>query len=193
MRLLRVKPWRWTGEEPTRDVWRVRSMPGVFRARCIGKGRARTRAEFTNLRLMATGNRTVADHPRSASAIVGPLVAALGLPNTIIAARLTTLPTGAAASSLVTSALGDKRCAAHSYSPTPRDATLLDACGHCDRLAARLRNALSGVYLPRQCRARSNGPARTSLRGICRASRCDSDVVRVRGVPLLPWSAWRCC
>ena len=100
MRLLdAIGPWRWTGGEATRDVWRVRLISICFPwTKYRWKKRVGELAEkFANLRLIAalkSAGRprrtpviaTVGFHP-----IVAPLVAALGLPQArIVAARLST-------------------------------------------------------------------------------------------------------
>ena len=94
MRLLdMIKPWRWTGGEVTRDVWRVRLVT-LLLPRTGHHWRQRVASlatAFTNLRLLAAldthgGTPIIATagfHP-----IVAPLVAALGLPQAqIVAAR----------------------------------------------------------------------------------------------------------
>jgi len=156
-----VKPWRWTGGEVTRDVWRVRlisiSFPWIqsrWRNRVADLAR-----QFTNLRLMA-----VLKNPDSAliittagfQTIVGPLVAALGLPRTkIVAARVSTfadrldgklhLAVGALGADTVRQALV--------LTDSAQDITLLNACARPLRAVwpeAQHRNALSGVYMPGQ-------------------------------------------
>ena len=103
MRMLDViKPWRWTGGEVTRDVWRVRLallfFPWVKRnwSRRVGK----LAKEFTNIRLMealSVRASTITDGPASMPVvattgfqeIVTPLITALGFPKEqIIASRV---------------------------------------------------------------------------------------------------------
>lgn len=89
-----VQPWRWSGGDATRDVWRVQLI------RCLfpwTKGRwckevSRLAREFTNVPLM----KVLKEQPQfivvtiGFTPIVQPLVAALGLPNTrVISARPT--------------------------------------------------------------------------------------------------------
>ena len=90
MRLLDlVKPWRTTGGEVTRDVWRVRLISMCFPwTGSLWRKRVTTLAtDFTNLRLMAVLG-TPGASPIIATAgfepIVAPLVAALGLPQALI-------------------------------------------------------------------------------------------------------------
>ncbi len=89
-----VQPWRWSGGDATRDVWRVQLVRWLF-PWTMGRWRmqvSRLAQEFTNTPLlMALKERpqiivvTIGFTP-----IVEPLVAALGLPNTrVISARPT--------------------------------------------------------------------------------------------------------
>ena len=94
MRLLDVvKPWRWTGGQVTRDVWRVRLiyMCLPWTANRWKHRVAALAVDFTNQRLMAA--LTPSTQPIISTAgflpIVAPLVAALGLPQAqIVASRL---------------------------------------------------------------------------------------------------------
>jgi hypothetical protein len=89
-----VKPWRWSGGEPTRDIWRVRLVVGIFpwvRFRWARKVRGLAQI-FGNAQLLAAFEQH-AIQPIVLTAgfrpIVTPLVAALGLPEAqIVAARL---------------------------------------------------------------------------------------------------------
>jgi hypothetical protein len=179
MRLLDlVKPWRWTGGEMTRDVWRVRSIAWFFpRTLHRWKGRVTELAQnFTNLRLMAAlanPGKTPIITTVGFDPIVTPLVAALGLPQAqIIAARLTTFADRRGGKlSLVTSALGDETVrSALVLTDSAQDLTLLDACARPLRTVwpeARLRKALSGVYLPGQYLSQVKRPGtRYIVRGI---------------------------
>ena len=160
MRMLDViKPWRWTGGEATRDVWRVR-----FISKCFPWTRNRWKSQvaglaknFTNLRLMAALKTpgttpiitTVGFHP-----IVTPLVAALGLPQAqIIAARLSTFADRREGKlHLTVDALGNDTVRhALVLTDSAQDLTLLDACARPLRTVwpeARYRRALSGVTCP---------------------------------------------
>lgn len=162
MRLLDVvKPWRWTGGEATRDVWRVRLISTCFPAT---ENRWRNRVaglakDFTNLRLMSALKRPGA-MPIITTAgfqsIVAPLVAALGLPQAqIVAARLSTFADRRDGKlHLAVVALGDDTVRrALVLTDSAHDLTLLDACARPLRAVwpeARHNRALSGVYLPGQ-------------------------------------------
>jgi len=173
-----VKPWRWTGGEVTRDVWRVRliymCLPWTgsrWKNRVAGLAR-----NFTNLRLMAAV-KTPGAKPIIATAgfqpIVAPLVAALGLPNAqIVAARLSTFADRRNGKlHRVVDVLGkDTVHRALVLTDSPQDLTLLDACARPLRAVwpeARHRSALSGVYLPGQYLTQVKRPgARYIVRGI---------------------------
>jgi phosphoserine phosphatase len=179
MRLLDVvRPWRWTGGEVTRDVWRVRLISMCFpRTGAHWKSRVATLATgFTNLRLMAVlGDpgrapiiATAGFHP-----IVAPLVAALGLPRSrIVATRVWTFADRRAGKlHLAISALGDDTVRrALVLTDSAQDLTLLDACARPLRTVwpeAHYRRALSGVYLPGQYLSQVKRPgARYIVRGI---------------------------
>ena len=179
MRILDViKPWRWTGGEATRDVWRVRLISMCFpwtvtrwESRVAGLAKS-----FTNLRLLeavkAPGTipiiTTVGFEP-----IVAPLVAALGLPDAqIVAARLSTFADRRDGKlHLAVGALGDDTVRrALVLTDSAQDLTLLDACARPLRAVwpeACHRHALSGVYLPCQYLTHVKRPgARYIVRGI---------------------------
>jgi hypothetical protein len=182
MRLLdAIGPWRWTGGEATRDVWRVRLISICFPwTKYRWKKRVGELAEkFANLRLIAalkSAGRprrtpviaTVGFHP-----IVAPLVAALGLPQArIVAARLSTFADRRDGKlHLALGALGDDwvRCALV-LTDSINDLTLLNACARPLRTVwpeARPTRALSSVYLPGQYLTQVKRPgARYILRGI---------------------------
>ncbi len=161
MRILDViKPWRWSGGEVTRDVWRVRLIsicfPGTGNRWSIRV--VELAKNFTNLRLMEalkTGTlpiiTTLGFHP-----IVAPLVAALGLPQAqIVAARFSTCADRRAGKlHLAVNVLGhDIVSRALVLTDSAQDLALLDACALPLRTVwpeARYRRALSGVYLPGQ-------------------------------------------
>lgn len=161
MRLLdAIKPWRWTGGEPTRDVWRVRLIsicfPGTLKRwkRRVG-GLAQN---FNNRRLLAVlGSATTPIITTVGfESIVTPLVAALGLPQArIIAARLWTLADRRNGKlQLALAALGvDTVNRALVLTDSANDIDLLDACARPLRTVwpeARYSPALNGVYLPGQ-------------------------------------------
>lgn len=179
MRLLDfIKPWRWTGGETTRDVWRVRLIYMCFPwtgSRWKNKV-ARLAAHFTNQRLMAVLNVPGAT-PIIATAgfhsIVAPLVAAIGLPHVqIIAARLSTFDDRRNGKLQRTvGVLGDDAVRrALVLTDSAEDLALLDACARPLRVVwpeAHRRNALSGVYLPGQYLTHIKRPgARYIVRGI---------------------------
>lgn len=179
MRMLDViKPWRWTGGEATRDVWRVRLISACFPwvQSCWKNRVAQLAARFTNLRLMAA-LKTPGTKPIITTAgfqpIVAPLVAALGLPQAqIIAARLSTFADRRDGKlQLVVGALGDDTVRrALVLTDSAQDLTLLDACARPLRAVwpeARHQHALSGVYLPGQYLTYVKRPgARYIVRGI---------------------------
>jgi hypothetical protein len=179
MRLLDlIKPWRWTGGEVTRDVWRVRLICTCFprTARHWRSRVAALAARFTNLRLMAalgTLGRTPIIATVGFEPIVAPLIAALGLPGArIIAARLSCFDDRRVGKlHLVASALGaDTIRRALVLTDSARDLTLLDACARPLRAIwpeARYRHALSGVYFPGQYITLVKHPgARYIVRGV---------------------------
>jgi hypothetical protein len=156
-----VKPWRWTGGEPTRDVWRVRLICMVFpwtrrRWNAHVTGLARN---FSNLHLLdvlrtrrnATIIITVGFEP-----IVTPLIAALGLPDVrVIAPRLNSFEDrrrGKLQSAI--DAIGeDVVRRGLLITDSLQDLALLEACARPLRTVwpeARYRRALSHVYLPGQ-------------------------------------------
>jgi hypothetical protein len=179
MRMLDViKPWRWTGGEPTRDVWRVRLISICFpwtgnrwKRRVAGLAK-----NFTNLRLIAalkTPGTTPIITTVGFQPIVAPLVAALGLPQArIVAARLTTFADRRDGKlHLAVGALGDDIVRrALVLTDSAQDLTLLNACARPLRTVwpeARYRLALSGVYLPGQYLTHVKRPgARYIVRGI---------------------------
>jgi len=173
-----IKPWRWTGGEVTRDVWRVRLISTFFPwTRTRWKNRvAGLATRFTNLRLMAA-LKTPGTAPIITTAgfqpIVAPLVAALGLPQAqIVAARLTTFADRRAGKlDMAVGALGGETVRrALVLTDSAQDLTLLDACARPLRAVwpeARYRRALSGVYLPGQYLTQVKRPGtRYIVRGI---------------------------
>lgn len=179
MRMLDViKPWRWTGGEATRDVWRVRLISVCFpRTRYHWKNRVAELAKsFTNRRLLAaleTPGTTPIITTVGFQPIVAPLVAALGLPQArIVAARLSTFDDRRDGKlHLAVGALGDDTVRrALVLTDSAQDLTLLNACARPLRTVwpeARYRRALSDVYLPGQYLTHVKRPgARYIVRGI---------------------------
>ncbi|HMH18333.1 MAG TPA: haloacid dehalogenase-like hydrolase [Burkholderiales bacterium] len=173
-----VKPWRWTGGEATRDVWRVRLISTCFpwtgnrwKNRVAGLAK-----NFTNLRLMAalkTPGTTPIITTAGFQPIVAPLVAALGLPQArIVAARLSTFADRRDGKlHLAVGALGDDTVRrALVLTDSAQDLTLLNACARPLRTVwpeAHHRRALSGVYMPGQYLTQIKRPgARYIVRGI---------------------------
>lgn len=179
LRLLDVlRPWRWSGGEVTRDVWRVSLITMCFPLTgAHWRSRVATLAPaFGNTRLIAAlqvpGSvpiiATAGFHP-----IVAPLVAALGLPGSrIVAARVWTFADRRAGKlHLALGALGDDTVRrALVLTDSAQDLTLLDACARPLRTVwpeAHYRHALSGVYLPGQYLSQVKRPgARYIVRGI---------------------------
>jgi phosphoserine phosphatase len=173
-----IKPWRWTGGEATRDVWRVRLIATLlpwtrkrWNARIQGLA-----ARFANQRLLAALRvRETAPiiSTTGFQSIVTPLVKALGLPQArIVAPRLTSFADRRAQKlDLVVAALGRETVQrALVLTDSAQDLTLLDACARPLRTIwpeARYRPALSGVYLPGQYVSQVKRPgARYIWRGI---------------------------
>lgn len=173
-----VKPWRTTGGEVTRDVWRVRliSMCFPWTANLWKNRVAGLATHFTNLRLMAalgTPGATPIITTVGFDTIVAPLVAALGLPQArIVAARLWTFADRRDGKlHLAVGALGDDTVrSALVLTDSAQDLPLLDACARPLRAVwpeARHQNALSSVYLPGQYLTHVKRPgARYIVRGI---------------------------
>jgi len=172
-----IGPWRWTGGEATRDVWRVRLISTCFpwtgnrwKNRVVGLAK-----NFTNLRLMAalTPGTTPIILTAGFQPIVAPLVAALGLPQArIVAARLSTFADRRDGKlHLAVGALGDDTVRrALVLTDSAQDLTLLDACARPLRTVwpeAHYRRALSGVYSPGQYVTQVKRPGqRYIVRGI---------------------------
>lgn len=162
MRTLDVlKPWRWTGGETTRDVWRVRAISTLLPwTRWRWKRRAAELAQqFANPRLIAAlrePGRTTIITTVGFQPIVAPLIAALGLPQVrIVAARLSTFADRRGGKlHLVVDALGyDTVRRALVITDSDQDLALLNACARPLRAVwpeARMQRALNSVYLPGQ-------------------------------------------
>jgi hypothetical protein len=173
-----LEPWRWTGGEVTRDVWRVRMISVCFPwTSAVWKQRvAGLAVTFGNRRLLAALDSRAATPIITTvgfQGIVTPLVTALGLPQArIVAARL--------------SHFADRRCgklhmavdslgqdtvrSALVLTDSADDRALLDACARPLRTVwpgAGHPQALSSVYLPGQYLSQVKRPgARYIMRGI---------------------------
>ena len=173
-----LTPWRWTGGEVTRDVWRVRLITAFF-PWINGRWRDRVghlAATYGNEQLVsALKQRTTP--PIIATVgflpIVAPLIAALGFPDvTIVAARLSTFQDRRGGKlSLVMNALGEDTIRnGMVITDSTQDLPLLDACAHPLRIVwprAHYKRALSGVYLPGQYLTQIKRPGeRYIVRGI---------------------------
>ncbi len=179
MRVLDViKPWRWTGGEATRDVWRVRSvsvfLPGTERSwkrRVDGLA-----ADFANEPLLAAIRArktppivaTNGFHP-----IVTPLLAALGLPHVqVVSARMSTFADRRYGKlQLTVDALGAETVRdALVLTDSTQDLGLLNACARPLRTewpGARSHPAFSGVYFPGRYTTQIKHPgSRYIVRGI---------------------------
>jgi hypothetical protein len=156
-----IRPWRWTGGEAARDVWRVRLvctfMPWTW---TLWRRRVKSlAARFANQPLLdAVARRTGPTYFVSAGfqPIIAPLIAALGFPETrIVASRLNTTEDrlrGKFATAL--DALGEETVAKSMVlTDSFEDLLLLDRCAHPLWTVwqdARYRRALSHIYLPGQ-------------------------------------------
>ena len=154
-----VKPWRWSGGESTRDVWRIQLIQWIFpwtmrRWRNRAAGLAQT---FANRPLLAA-LKELATPPVIVSVgfrpLVEPLVAAFGLPGaTIVASRINGFEDRRRGKLPCTvDALGETVVSnALLVTDSLSDLPLLRACAAGYRTewpGARYRPALSAVYLP---------------------------------------------
>jgi hypothetical protein len=180
--LLRVldllKPWRWTGGEATRDVWRVRLVSAIFP--WIGRrwqARVDELAQFFANKQLLTEIQSRGTPPIIATAgfqpIVGPLITALGLPQaTVVAARLNSFEDRRRGKlGMAINALGEDTVRRGLVmTDSEQDMPLLDACARPLRIVwpgAHYRQALSHVYLPGQYLSRVKRPGeRYIIRGI---------------------------
>ena len=180
MRLLDVvKPWRWTGGEATRDVWRVRLIctcfpwtAGRWKNRVTGLARS-----FTNLRLMealkTSGHNARSSPPPASSRSSRRWWRRSACRRCRSSPRACRPSPTAATESFISSvdALGDDTVRrALVLTDSAQDLTLLDACARPLRTVwpeARHHHALSGVYLPGQYLTHVKRPgARYIVRGI---------------------------
>jgi hypothetical protein len=177
-----IKPWRWTGGELTRDVWRVRLMllcfpwiSRLWRQRVLALA-----ASHTNRRLLAVlkaPDRPAELPPIIATVgfepIVRPLIAALGLAQSpIVAASLSGCADRLAGKlALSVAALGiDTVRRALVLTDSTQDRELLDSCARPLRVIwpqAHYQPALSTVYVPGQYLTQVKRPGeRYIVRGI---------------------------
>jgi len=179
-----VQPWRWTGGEQTRDVWRVRCILLFFPwTRWLWMRRIDSLAtEAANTALIeAVKTRTLATHCPAPvittlgfRSIVAPLAKALGLPVQlrIVAPRLDNFADRRAGKlRLVVKALGNEAVRrALVLTDSQQDEPLLQACAQPLFTVwpeARFRPALSDFYLPGQYLSRVKRPGeRYITRGI---------------------------
>jgi hypothetical protein len=160
-----IKPWRWSGGEATRDLWRVRLItaccPGL-RRRWLARV-ATLAARGANRPLLAAlqAHQGGAAQPLVIATlgfgpVVRPLIAALGLAqSTVVAARL---DSGADRRlhklGMTLAVLGEDRVRqALVLTDAAQDLPLLDACARPLRVLwplAAFRPALRDVYLPGQ-------------------------------------------
>jgi len=156
-----LRPWRWTGGDATRDVWRVRLILLLFpwTAMRWRKHVERLAVQFANRPLLSQlQNRHPAPIVTTAGflPIVQPLVAALGLPEVrVIGSRTNTFDDRRLGKLHgVREALGEPALrGAMLVTDSLQDLPLLQLC--CTPVyttwpGARYRRALSGVYLPGQ-------------------------------------------
>lgn len=172
-----VRPWRWTGGDTTRDVWRVRcvatALPWIWRA--WQRRVDRLAAEHGNpglLRQIAA--RAAPTHVVTAGfrPIVTPLISALALPlEGLVAPALSLADRRAGKLQLVLDRHGAELLARSAVlTDSSDDLPLLDRCALPLRTlwpGARYRHALGRVYLPGQYLALIKRPGqRYLLRGI---------------------------
>ena len=154
-----IKPWRWTGGEATRDVWRVRLVTLLF-PWTTGRWRQRVPRladRFTNAPLVGA-LRARATPPIIVTlgfhAVVTPLVAALNFGEVrIVASRSSSFEDRLRGKlDLALDALGEDTIRRGMViTDSIEDLPLLNACAHPLRTLwpeARYRSALSDIYLP---------------------------------------------
>jgi phosphoserine phosphatase len=173
-----LRPWRWTGGEATRDVWRVRLVATCFPWTVrLWRGRVgELAAKFANLRLLAVlhapGSEPIVT-TAGFEPIVAPLLVALGLPHArLVSSRWSSFADRRDGKlQMAVGALGEATVRrALVLTDSEGDLSLLDACA-CPLRAvwpeARFAHALSGVYLPGQYLSRIKRPGeRYIVRGI---------------------------
>ena len=179
-----IEPWRWTGGETTRDVWRVRCILVCFpwtRQLWLRRTSALAAQAANTPLIEAVKTRAGVAHcpaPMITTlgfhSIVAPLAAALGLPQQIriVAPRLDTFADRRGGKlRLVVKAIGNEALRrALVLTDSPQDEALLRACAqplHTVWPQARFRPALSDFYLPGQYLSKVKRPGeRYITRGI---------------------------
>jgi hypothetical protein len=160
-----IRPWRFTGGDSTRDVWRVRCIAMLFPwTKSHWPKRAQALAQFANVSLIKAVQRRTAvpNHQPVIIAtlgfdfIVAPLACALGLPDIRIIASRPDRFTDRAEGKLrrVVSVIGNEAVRRSLVLTDSRqDDPLLDACAvplHVEWPEARFKPAFSDRYLPGQ-------------------------------------------
>lgn len=173
-----IKPWRWTGGEPTRDVWRIRLVALLF-PWTAARWRRRVPQlvkQFSNQPLVGA-LRAHASRPiivtQGFRPIVTPLVAAFNLGESgIVAARSSTFADRLRGKlGLAVDALGEDTVRRGLViTDSTDDLPLLNACAKPLRTVwpePRYRRALSDIYLPGLYLSRIKRPGeRYIVRGI---------------------------
>jgi len=170
-----LRPWRWSGGYPTRDVWRVRLVVAFFpwvRWRWARKVKAFAQRFGNTILLSAFERHSVQPIVLTAGfrPIVAPLVAALGLPEArIVAARLDTFDDRIH---------GKLQCAIDAVgeeavrnglliTDSEQDLEVLSACKRPFRTVwpgAAFRPALADIYLPGEYLTRVKRPGAHYIR-----------------------------
>jgi hypothetical protein len=167
MRLLDfIKPWRWTGGEATRDVWRVRCIMTLFpwtmahwnkRVRVLAANSGNTPLINALQKRALTPNCPPAIITTLGfDSVVAPLAAELGLSRLrIVAARTSTFSDRREGKlRMVVNAIGNEAVRhALVLTDSKQDEPLLNACAvplRTEWPQAQFRPALSGQYLPGQ-------------------------------------------
>jgi hypothetical protein len=185
MRLLdAIRPWRWTGGDATRDVWRVRCILLFFpwtkarwprHAARLAQASANTALiDALNERARGADNEPPVIATIGFEFIVAPLIAALGLPprTRLIAARHSVFTDRAAGKlTLLSAVLGQGRVLRSLVlTDSAQDEPLLERCAlplHTVWPQARFQPAFSQVYLPGQYLSRVKRPGERYIsRGI---------------------------
>lgn len=173
-----LKPWRWSGGERTRDVWRVRAilllMPWTLRRwRDRVTELAATHGNPPLLAQLCSRREPPIIATVGFTPIVTPLVAALGLPDArIVSARCEVFEDRRRGKLELLRAAVDAQTlrSALFLSDSLDDVPVLDACGRALYTVwpqARYRRALSHVYLPGQYLTQVKRPGeRYIVRGI---------------------------
>ncbi|MBC7982782.1 MAG: hypothetical protein H7Y02_02900 [Candidatus Obscuribacterales bacterium] len=184
MRLLdAIKPWRWTGGDKTRDVWRVRCILALFPwTKDLWRKRVATLAidaanapliSAVKMRVGAVNAHATVITTLGFQSVVAPLVAALGLAQLrIVAARSSTFADRRDGKlRMVVNALGNETVRrALVLTDSNEDEALLNACAVPLQVIwpnAKFRPALSDLYLPGQYMTQVKRPGeRYIARGI---------------------------